>query len=114
MKEASELKTQLESDLKKHKASRDDAKQTLEEAKALRDKEAAAFAKVKADSEANIAAIKKAAAVKQHGPSTRRARRSCVFVSEWSHSRVCDAHCLPRPAPRLDTNMHAMIVMLVA
>merc|ERR1719476_149489 len=54
------LKKQLESELKEAKSSRAEAKNTIEESTALREKEASAFAKVKADAEANIGALSKA------------------------------------------------------
>jgi chromosome segregation ATPase len=53
-------KSQLESDLASHKADREAAKQALAEATSMREKEAAAFAGTKAESEANIAAVNKA------------------------------------------------------
>merc|ERR1719181_2706622 len=54
------LKKQLESELKDAKASRAEAKKTIEESTALREKEASAFAKVKADAEANLGALSNA------------------------------------------------------
>jgi peptidoglycan hydrolase CwlO-like protein len=59
-KEDIALKKQLEAELKAAKESRTEAKETIAEATALREKEAAAYAKVKADSEANIGALSKA------------------------------------------------------
>merc|ERR1719502_1910975 len=53
-------KKQLEADIKKAKEDRADAKKAIEEATALREKEAKAYAKFKADSEANIGALSKA------------------------------------------------------
>jgi len=67
-------KSQLESDLTGHKADREAAKQALADAQALREKEAAAYAGVKAESEANIAAMTKAvAAIEGGGASGGRA-----------------------------------------
>merc|ERR1719199_2382209 len=51
---------QLQADLKQHKADRASAEDSSQKATGLREKEAAAYATFKADSEANIAAIKKA------------------------------------------------------
>mmetsp|Transcript_75475 Transcript_75475/g.118007 ORF Transcript_75475/g.118007 Transcript_75475/m.118007 type:complete len:703 (+) Transcript_75475:66-2174(+) len=56
-KEDLALKTQLEGELKEAKSSRAEAKETIASATALREKEAAAYAKVKSDSEANIGAL---------------------------------------------------------
>merc|ERR1719191_167181 len=50
-------KTQLEQELGEHKKDREAAKADLEEATALRNKEAAEFAAAKADSDTNIAAL---------------------------------------------------------
>jgi hypothetical protein len=51
------LMKQLKSELAEAKTSRTDAKETIAQATALREKEAAAYAKVKSDSEANIGAL---------------------------------------------------------
>jgi|EP00427_Karlodinium_veneficum_P016869 septal ring factor EnvC (AmiA/AmiB activator) len=59
-KEDIALKKQLEGELKDAKESRTEAKEAVAEATSLREKEAAAYAKVKADSEANIGALSKA------------------------------------------------------
>jgi len=59
-KEDIALKKQLEAELVAAKDSRKEAKDTIAEATALREKEAEAYAKVKADSEANIGALSKA------------------------------------------------------
>merc|ERR1719399_1707838 len=59
-KEDLALKKQLEAELVEAKKSRTEAKETIAEATALREKEAAAYAKFKADSEANIGALSKA------------------------------------------------------
>jgi chromosome segregation ATPase len=55
-----ELKKQLETDVKNHKADREAAKGAIAEATALREKEAAEFAKVSGDLKTNIAALAKA------------------------------------------------------
>eukprot|EP00416_Gambierdiscus_australes_P039124 CAMPEP_0171103040 /NCGR_PEP_ID=MMETSP0766_2-20121228/58694_1 /TAXON_ID=439317 /ORGANISM="Gambierdiscus australes, Strain CAWD 149" /LENGTH=722 /DNA_ID=CAMNT_0011563435 /DNA_START=51 /DNA_END=2219 /DNA_ORIENTATION=- len=55
-----EKKGQLEADVKDHEASRKDAKDAIAKATALREKEAADFAKEEADSTANAAALSKA------------------------------------------------------
>jgi len=65
--------TQLKSDLKQHKADRTETKEAMEEATAIREKEAAEFAKYKSEAETNIAAMGKAI-----GPSgTAWARLLC-------------------------------------
>merc|ERR1719478_2003291 len=51
---------QLKADLKQHKADRASAEESSEKATAIREKEAAAYATFKSDSETNIAAIQKA------------------------------------------------------
>merc|ERR1719264_2245970 len=51
---------QLEADLKQHEASRAEAKEAMAAATALREKEAAAFAKFSEDSKTNLAALAKA------------------------------------------------------
>mmetsp|Transcript_18419 Transcript_18419/g.43290 ORF Transcript_18419/g.43290 Transcript_18419/m.43290 type:complete len:725 (+) Transcript_18419:56-2230(+) len=58
--ESTQQKLQLEADLKEHGASRDDAKDAMAKATAIREKEAAAFAQEEADSKANLAALAKA------------------------------------------------------
>merc|ERR1719252_501638 len=61
--EASESKkAQLEEDVKQHQADRAAAKASMEEATAIRKKEAAAFAAESAEDKANIAALGKAVA----------------------------------------------------
>merc|ERR1719473_532220 len=51
---------QLRGELKQHKADRASAEESSEKATGIREKQAAAYAAFKSDSEANIAAIKKA------------------------------------------------------
>merc|ERR1719150_2858559 len=60
LKSAKERKSQTEADLKEHQTARVEAKTAMEEATAIRDKEAAAFAKFQEDSETNLAALAKA------------------------------------------------------
>jgi len=60
LKSAKEKKTQTEADLKEHQNSRAEAKGAMAEATAIREKEAAVFAKFKEDSDTNIAALSKA------------------------------------------------------
>lgn len=60
LKSAKEKKTQTESDLKEHQTSRAEAKTAMEEAIAIRQKEAAAYAKFKEDSDDNLGALAKA------------------------------------------------------
>merc|ERR1719162_2457821 len=54
------LKKQLDADLVKHKSDRAAAKEAIAKATAIRDKDAAAFAKAKGDLETNIGALDKA------------------------------------------------------
>jgi len=54
------LKKQLDADLVKHKSDRAAAKEAIAKATAIRDKDAAAFAKAKGDLETNIGALEKA------------------------------------------------------
>jgi len=67
IKEAEASKAQLESDLKAHQADRTEAKATMEKATAIREKEAKVYAGVKAEADANIAAINKAVASLEKG-----------------------------------------------
>jgi len=60
LKSAKEKKKQTEADLKEHQTSRAEAKVAMEEATAIRKKEAAAFAKFHEDSSTNLAALAKA------------------------------------------------------
>merc|ERR1712187_855488 len=67
--------------------SRDEAKDTMAKATALREKEAAAYAKVKGDSETNIAALDKAIPLIEKGMAgsflqTTEANRVRSFVME--------------------------------
>merc|ERR1719336_2996797 len=64
---AEATKEQLEKDLAQHKASVADAKKTIATATALREKEAAAFAKESSDLKTNIAALAKATAAIEAG-----------------------------------------------
>jgi chromosome segregation ATPase len=67
LKAAKETKVQTEIDLKEHQTSRSEAKEAMAQATALREKEAAAFAKVKADCETNLSSLGKAIAVINKG-----------------------------------------------
>jgi len=60
LKAGKEQMEQLEADLKEHEASRTEAKEAMAAATALREKEAAAFAKFSEDSKTNLAALAKA------------------------------------------------------
>jgi len=60
LKAGKEKMEQLEADLKEHEASRTEAKEAMAAATALREKEAAAFAKFSEDSKTNLAALAKA------------------------------------------------------
>merc|ERR1719421_2748870 len=67
IKAAAEMKAQLEEDVKNHQNDRAAAKAAMAKATALREKEAAAFAKEHAESLANIDAAKKATAAISKG-----------------------------------------------
>jgi peptidoglycan hydrolase CwlO-like protein len=67
LEKAEATKVQLEKDIKQHKANVADAKKTMATAKALREKEAAAFAKESSDLKTNIAALGKATAAIEGG-----------------------------------------------
>mmetsp|Transcript_15661 Transcript_15661/g.36019 ORF Transcript_15661/g.36019 Transcript_15661/m.36019 type:complete len:642 (+) Transcript_15661:1-1926(+) len=67
IEEAKATKAQLEQDLKDHQKTRADAKASLEEAAALRQKEAAEFAKVAEEAGANTQALTKAIAALEAG-----------------------------------------------
>jgi hypothetical protein len=60
LKEGQATKLQLEADIKAHQASRAEAKEAMSKATALREKEAAAYAKESADDKTNIDAMGKA------------------------------------------------------
>merc|ERR1719287_353063 len=67
--EAKAQKEQLEKDLTQHKADREEAKSAIATATALRNKEAAAYAKDKSDMDTNIAAMGKAVTALEKGAS---------------------------------------------
>eukprot|EP00811_Abedinium_folium_P002690 NODE_1246_length_2548_cov_10.465097.p1 GENE.NODE_1246_length_2548_cov_10.465097~~NODE_1246_length_2548_cov_10.465097.p1 ORF type:complete len:709 (-),score=233.86 NODE_1246_length_2548_cov_10.465097:330-2456(-) len=67
--EGESQKAQLEEDLKQHRASREAAKTSMTEATAIREKDAAAYAKLKADLDANIKALMQALAALSKGVS---------------------------------------------
>merc|ERR1719199_782006 len=60
IKEGAAMKKQLEAELKDAQVGRVEAKDAIAKATAIRDKEAATYAKVKSDAEANIGALSKA------------------------------------------------------
>jgi len=60
IKEGAAMKKQLEAELKEAQVNRVEAKDAIAKATALREKEAAAFAKTKSDADANIGALSKA------------------------------------------------------
>merc|ERR1719414_2243137 len=64
-----EKKQQTQHSLDTHTSSRDEAKEAMAQATALRGKEAASFAKAKSDSETNIAALEKAIPLIEKGMS---------------------------------------------
>jgi len=87
LKGSGEKKEQTQADLKEHTASRDDAKDALATATALRKKEAGIFAKFKADSETNLAALASATTAIEKGMSgaflqTEGAKRVRQFAME--------------------------------
>jgi hypothetical protein len=67
IKEAEEQKTQLEADLKSHRADREAANAAMATATALRAKEAKTYAAYKAEADTNIAAISKAVGALESG-----------------------------------------------
>merc|ERR1719359_684359 len=67
IKEAESEKAQLIEDLNAHKNDRAEAKSAMAKATEMREKEAAAFAKEKANDDANLAALKKALAAIEKG-----------------------------------------------
>merc|ERR1740115_674823 len=60
IKEGAAMKKQLEAELKEAQVNRVEAKDAIAKATAIREKEAATYAKVKSDAEANIGALSKA------------------------------------------------------
>merc|ERR1719387_1249703 len=69
IKEAESAKAQLQEEVTAHQSDRDDAKAAMAKATEIREKEAAAFAKEKANDDANIAALTKATAAIEKGMS---------------------------------------------
>jgi chromosome segregation ATPase len=67
IKSAEERKTQTEADLKEHQTSRAEAKEAMAAATALREKEAAAFAAYKEETDTNLAALGKAITAIENG-----------------------------------------------
>merc|ERR1719335_1774334 len=67
LKGAVEMKAQLESDIQSHQADREAAKAAMAMATAIREKEAAAFAKESAEDMANLDALKKATVAIEKG-----------------------------------------------
>merc|ERR1719160_1919194 len=67
--EGAALKKQLEAELKDAQVGRVEAKDAIAKATSIRDKEAAAYAKVKSDAEANIGALSKAIPAIEKGMS---------------------------------------------
>merc|ERR1719498_1704726 len=69
IKEGAAMKQQLEKELKDAQVARVDAKDAIEKATALREKESKAFAKVKSDADSNIGALSKAIPAIEKGMS---------------------------------------------
>merc|ERR1719443_804216 len=67
IKEGEAKKAQLDEDIKQHQVDRSAAKEAMASATALREKEAAAYAKEAAEDTANIAAVEKATAAIEKG-----------------------------------------------
>jgi len=67
IKSGKERKTQTEADVKEHMTSRAEAKEAMAAATALREKEAAAFAEYKEETQTNLAALGKAIAAIENG-----------------------------------------------
>merc|ERR1712029_702808 len=67
LKSAKERKSQTQADLEEHQTARAEAKTAMDEATAIRDKEAAAFAKFQEDSETNLAALAKSIPAVEQG-----------------------------------------------
>jgi len=67
IKEAEASKAQLEADLEQHQVDRDSAKEAISKATAIREKEAAEFAKESSEDKSNIEAISKAVAALEKG-----------------------------------------------
>jgi len=96
-KSGTEKKKNLEADLADHKQSRLDAKEAVNKATALREKQAAQFATEKADADTNIASVTKAidAIDKGMGKSLLQTGAASSFVRslEFKHKlRVCNAY----------------------
>jgi len=89
--EASEAKlSQAKSDLKDAQTDRAAAKAAMEEATALRKKEAAEYAKYKADADTNVAAIAKAVAALEKGNAgTFLQTPSATVLRTWRAGMVC-------------------------
>merc|ERR1719384_153593 len=64
---AEERLTQLKDDIKQHQTDRAAAKRSMKKATAVRDKEAAEFAKLKAEADSNMVAVAKAIAALEKG-----------------------------------------------
>jgi outer membrane murein-binding lipoprotein Lpp len=69
IKESEAKKVQLDEDIKQHQTDRSAAKEAMAAATALREKEAAAYAKEASEDSANIAAVEKATAAIEQGMS---------------------------------------------
>jgi len=80
LKSSKEQKTQTEADLKEHQTSRAEAKAAMDEATAIREKEAAAFAKFQEDSETNLAALGKAIPAVERGMKGLFLQTSAAFL----------------------------------
>merc|ERR1719192_2605861 len=76
---AEATKEQLEKDLAQHKANVADAKKAIATATALREKEAAAFAKESSDLKTNIAALAKATAAIEAGTFLQNAAATTML-----------------------------------
>merc|ERR1719207_363960 len=83
IKEAESEKAQLIEDLNAHKADRAAAKEAMAKATEIREKEAAAFAKEKANDDSNLAALKKALAAIEKGMAGGFLQTSAAALLRW-------------------------------
>merc|ERR1719238_1862275 len=80
IEEGAAMKKQLEAELKDAQVGRVEAKDAIAKATAIREKEAAAYAKVKSDAEANIGALSKAIPAIEKGMSSAFLQTSSAAV----------------------------------
>jgi len=89
IKADTEKKSQTSANLEKHQGSRDEAKDTIAKATALRKKEAGAFAKVKSDHETNLAALARAIPAIEKGMAGAFLQtRDASLVKNWAMEKA--------------------------